>query len=328
MTINRRLIVAVMAVAVATAGCASESDYDETWTAFDIATGKADGLFDNAPLLSLGVVTKGSLAPRQLSVYALDLREGDKVTLVQNVTVGTLSPHFTLYSGLSAVRSSSFQAAPKKLTKKYTAASTGRYYVGVSPYQGQGSGEFSLVATCNGGPCAGQVVVRELTAEERGLCIKDAFAKSRVALPSFGGVMGQAKARALLNKSLKESAALPVSCQNACEGDNEAKALCDAIVADLPFFADQSAACVAELDTCLSDCGDESRDLDDSFGSTEIAVCYYAGFNGDCRSYARQTVECGGTLAADTEARCLAYCESTTGAWLDDLDLICKEACE
>jgi hypothetical protein len=46
------------------------------------------------------------------------------------------------------------------------------------------------------------------------------------------------------------------------------------------------------------------------------------------RSYARGRVACGGlAYRDDTLGECYELCESTTGAWRDDLDTLCIDAC-
>jgi len=57
------------------------------------------------------------------------------------------------------------------------------------------------------------------------------------------------------------------------------------------------------------------------------AQCLRDGFNGTCDGYARGHEKCGGSYADDTLEECHQLCESTSGAWMDDLDLICVEGC-
>ena len=84
------------------------------------------------------------------------------------------------------------------------------------------------------------------------------------------------------------------------------------------------------LDGCLDSCfemGDDSGGSDELWETRE-GICWEHGFNGNCDSYARGHAACGGTYAADSNEQCHALCESTTGAWTDDLDTLCVEECD
>jgi len=50
-----------------------------------------------------------------------------------------------------------------------------------------------------------------------------------------------------------------------------------------------------------------------------------SGFNGTCDSYARELAVCGGNLELETVEACHLHRQSTDGAWIDDLDIICEE---
>jgi hypothetical protein len=66
----------------------------------------------------------------------------------------------------------------------------------------------------------------------------------------------------------------------------------------------------------------------DDLSSTAEAICWENGFNGTCDGYARGHKDCGGSYGDNSNAECHALCESTDGAWTDDLDLICVESCD
>jgi hypothetical protein len=62
---------------------------------------------------------------------------------------------------------------------------------------------------------------------------------------------------------------------------------------------------------------------EESLYETVEARCWQDGFNGTCDSFARSHEACGGEIPADSAAECTEWCESTTGAHIDDLDTIC-----
>lgn len=327
-----RLVSALFAAAAlaSTVAACSEQAYDEQWGTDDIVTGKADGLLDGAEILDFGEVGTGFVEDQQMDVYAIDLREGDQITATLNVTSGDLSPHFTLYYGGSThISSQTFTRETKKIIKTYTVDTTGRFYVSVRAYQNTGAGNYAFDIACNGGPCAGQPFVRPLTFEEEAECITAARKCSFAALPQYGGAVTATKARTIFEGCLDAAKTYEDSaeCDSACSG--EGKDLCDAEIAALPFYADQSPACITELDECLDSCFEigGGGDADDISDMPEY-MCWELGFNGTCDSYARGHVACGGTYADDTNEQCHAFCESTDGAWMDDLDTICVEACD
>jgi len=312
--------------------CASDDSYDDMWGSEEIVTGKADGLLDGAQILAFDEVGTGYVEKRQMDVFAIDLKGGDKITAVMNVTSGNLDPHFTLYDGPSIhVSSTTFTRATKKITKTYEIDSTGRHYIAVRAYQNQGAGKYSFKITCTGGPCAGQPVVRVLTIEEKAECIGAARTCSFAALPQYAGNVGPARARTVFEGCLDaaQTFADGVACDDACDG-TEGTALCNSVISALPFYADQSGACITELEECMDTCFENGNDADadSELWETRLGICWEHGFNGNCDSYARGHAKCGGSYADDSNEECHALCESTDGAWMDDLDLICVEACD
>ncbi|MDX2091144.1 MAG: hypothetical protein SFX73_25010 [Kofleriaceae bacterium] len=312
------------------AACAGEPAYDESWSSDEIPTGKADGLLDAAEKLDFDEVGTGFVEDEQMDLYAIDLRGGDKITAVMQRTSGDLDPHFTLYYGTSYRASATFARTTTKITKTYTLESTGRYYIAVKAYQNHGAGKYTFKISCNGGPCAGEPAVLDLSAEDKGECIEKARVCSFAALPSHNGNVGAARARTIFENCLGDAMTTDhgAQCDDACDGD-DAKAICDDIIADLPFFADATPACIAELNTCLDECTNYDDGEADEVSYTSVGVCWTNGFNGTCDNYARGHAACGGTdYTADSTAACHAFCQATNGAWIDDLDLICEEACE
>jgi hypothetical protein len=170
--------------------------------------------------------------------------------------------------------------------------------------------------------------VETLTVEEQAECMTKARECSFAALPPWNGAVGAARARTIYQGCLDEvmTTSEGKSCKTACTGE-EAKPVCDSVIEALPFYADASAACLAELDSCLETCHSIGGDILDELWESPEAICWENGFNGTCDGYARGHKKCGGTYADDTHAECDALCKSTDGAWMDDLDTICTEQC-
>lgn len=318
------------------AACAGDgASYDEGWGADEIPSGKADGLLDSAQKLEFGEVGTGYVEGEQMDVYAIDLRGADKITAVMTRTSGDLDPSFTLYYGGSAyIGSVSFTREGASITKTYELDFdySGRYYVAVRPYQNRGAGNYTISFSCTGGPCAGESVVRPLELDEKVECITKARTCSFAALPQWNGSVGAARARTIFQDCL--AAALTddegSSCAAACDEPEQAKPLCESIISALPFYADQDAACFQTLNWCLEDCEDynpPSTWEDDELWERGLSICWDGGLNGTCDSYARGHATCGGTYEEGSVEQCHEYCESTFGAWNDDLDTICTEEC-
>jgi hypothetical protein len=313
------------------AACGAGEGYDEDWGTDDIPTGKADGLLDGAPILTFATVGRGYVEGEQLDVYGIDLRGGDKITTKMVVTEGDLSPHNTLYFGGSVyLRSATFQRTDASITKTYTIEDTGRHYIAVKAYRNVGAGRYTIQFTCTGGPCAGEPVIRVLSAEERGECIGKARVCSFAELPRWNGAIGPARSRTIFQGCLAAAQTDEdgVACDEACDDDPQARELCDAMVGDLPFYADATPACLAELDECMDSCLDESDGTPEEVAYSAEGVCWVNGFNGTCDGYARGHAKCGGSEYTEgSDEECYEMCESTIGAWLDDLDTICSESC-
>lgn len=324
MTLSRLLVTASLVLAA----CA-DSSYDDSWGADDLVGGKADSLLDAAQLIELGDVGTGSITSRQLDLYAIDLRGGDKITATMRVTSGDLEPHFTVYAGgYSYVGSSTFNRQGDAIVKTYTLEETGRHYIAVRAYQNQGTGSYRFEIACTGGPCNGEPVVTTLSEDDVAECIGKARVCSFAALPQYGGSVGPARARTIFEGCLGDAMTDldGASCASACDG--ETRSLCDSMIAALPFYADVSAACLGELGECLEEC--TSFDPWGSEPNTDREwKCWESGFNGTCDGYARGHEACGGSEYAEGSVdECKALCQSTDGAWVDDLDVICDERCE
>lgn len=322
----------VVATSLAAACTSAPIPYDDAWGAEDIPTGKADSLLDGAQVLAFDQVGTGFVDENQMDVYAIDLKGGDKITAIMKVTSGNLSPHFTLFfGGLSHVSSKTFDRATKKITKTYELTSTGRYFISVRAFQHQGEGNYEFSITCNGGPCAGEPVIRTLTVDEQAECITKARRCSFADLPRWNGFVGAARARSIFQGCLNAAQTTEdaVTCETACDEVDDAKPLCESIIGSLPFYADASSACLAELDDCMAIChGADNGGSADELWTTAESICWETGFNGTCDTYARGHEDCGGTYADDTNAQCHALCEATDGAWIDDLDTICSDSCD
>lgn len=318
----------LVSLVIMTAAC-SETSYDETWGTDQIPSGKADSVLDNAPVLDFGEVGRGYVEGNQLDMFAIDLQEGDVITTTLDVVDGDLSPHFTLYFGGNRyISSDNFERSDSSIEKVYTLTATGRYYVAVKPYRGAGAGRYTIHAECSGGPCNGEVLNRHLTVGEQATCIESARVCSFMELPRWLGEVGRARARSIFEACLEEVTIEGASCTDACEGD--AEDFCSDVIGGLPFYADANSDCLNTLDECLGACSDAGQDAEEGedLWTTPESICWSNGFNGNCDSYARSHSSCGGEIAADSNEACHAFCEATDGAWIDDLDTLCTEACD
>jgi hypothetical protein len=115
-----------------------------------------------------------------------------------------------------------------------------------------------------------------------------------------------------------------VSCETACD---RIDGICDEFIAELPFYADESAECTEVLNDCIDICYDMAGFS--PFGSEPEAeaICFNGPLGGQCGRFARDHEHCGGTVPVNSGAECRALCETTSGAWIDDLDVICDEEC-
>jgi hypothetical protein len=322
-----------------------DTSYNGDWLSDEtLGAAKADGLLDNAQELSFNETVTGYVGGQQMDIYQMQLLAGDKFTLVKTVEDGDLNPHISLYYGYSDyISSSSWDKTDNVLSKTYKVDLAGTYYLAIRAYQEEGSGNYSLVASCVGGPCAGEYPdpVSDLSREEVAECIalarKCAFEK----MAQYNGAVGPIRANTLLEDCLEESSLDEgYSCRGACEmtlqdqwGNAEQAAyMCDDIKEGIIFYADQGEECLIELETCLDQCmyqaGNDYFDEVYDFSLTPISICWSTGFHGTCDSYARGHKKCGGQLwAEDTLMECYGQCNSIDGAWIDDLDNICDEAC-
>jgi hypothetical protein len=318
---------------MATACAGAEEPYDEDWGSDALPSGKADGLLDGAKRLQFGEVGSGFVDGDHLEIFVIDLSVTDKITATMTVTSGDLSPHFTLFFGIDHhVRSKTFARVGKKLTKTYEIANSGRHFIGVRAFKNQGEGRYQFKIECDDGACAGDPIPVDLDVNERAECITQARRCAFAELPKFGGAVGPARARATFEACMARGKTdiENEACDTTCTVDSETQGLCDSIIGALPFYADVSGACLAELDSCMADCHRLAGfgDADDLFETAE-SLCWETGFNGTCDGYARGHTDCGGTeYSDDTNEQCHALCQSTSGAVTDDLDTICSDECD
>ncbi len=296
-----------------------------------------------APTVEYGETVAGSITGRQIDLWALDVKAGDKFTVTKTVSDGDLQPDFLLYLGAHAghISSAQYQAGAGTLTKSYELSSNGRYVIAVRAYKNQGTGDYTLTIRCDGGPCAGEQPppqTVELTNDQKARCMTKARLCAFDKMGVYNGAVGPARARELVTTCLAEvtleswETDLPVSCVDACQGE-DATAMCESLIAKLPWFADRSPECLVEWDTCMSDCYPSGSDsyyvYDDEIYYTPEGVCVHeALFNGNCWYYITDIEPCGGPVPIDTHESCMLYCQNTQGAWMDDLDTICDEECE
>lgn len=297
---------------------------------------------DFLPVLTFGESVTGQVASPQLDLWAIDLEAGDQIRLQETITSGDLAPDVVLFRGGlgSKISSAAFEVGEGMLTKDYAIDSSGTYVVLVRGYQNEGAGSYTLTASCNGGPCAGETPppkVIELDDREQQTCIRKARECAVTELPKYNGAVGLIRGRQVFDRCLAKQTVetpweeLPVSCANACDGD-DGSYVCDGVVSILPWLADQAPACVDAWNGWVDECyergeyvGDISAEM--VYGGESVCVYGEVAFNGYPKDV-EQTAVCGGPWADDSCEACYLGCHASTGAWLDDLDTICDERCE
>jgi hypothetical protein len=318
-------ILALLPLVALTAVVACEGEDTQAESQSADAT-EARGLLALAPRLALGDTVEGQFEGGQLDAYRIDVLRGDKLTVTETVTDGDAAPDALLFaSGSTAVKSAGLDADGSRLEKRYVIDDSGPHYLAVRAFKSTKAGRYSLTVTCTGGPCAGEPIEEEIDEDQAGECIKLARECAFAGLPDAGTSVGPVRARSLFGDCLDEVSVGGVTCKKACDTE-EARGICDEVIGMLPFYADQSAECLTELADCMDSCydaGDGASGLEEG----PEAQCLRDGFNGTCDGYARGHEKCGGTYADDTLEECHQLCESTSGAWMDDLDLICVEGC-
>lgn len=321
-----------------TACAADTQSYDPAWDAKALAAGKADGLFDDAPLLTLDEAPgAGDVGGERMELYRLRLQRTDRVQIEMEVTGGNLNPHTTLYMGLTSyVGSESWERVGNVLRKVYVAEEAATFFLAARAYRGEGEGTYELRAKCLDGPCAGNFppAWTELELDDAADCVTQARRCAFAELPAHGGRVGAARATSIFETCLAEvSLSDGTSCSSACDWEgpevdstwDDARSHCDYVISTLPFYADQSDACTAELDSCYSDCSyysDWAYD-EEGFSDTAESTCFSEGLNGSCDTYARLTTACGGLAPDDGYAVCEYRCRSVDGAYTDDIQDIC-----
>jgi hypothetical protein len=322
-----------------------ETTYDPDWAADEtMEAGKADGLIDIAMEIEFDQVVTGSVGGDRIEVFRMHLTRNDKILLEETVTSGDLNPHMTLFFGTSTyVSSDDWERDGDVLRKWYTAESTGKYLLALRAYQGQGEGTYSVKATCLAGPCNGDPndpPEEYLSYGEVSHCLLEARECAFVNMLQYNGAVGEARAAKLLQDCLDDIMLDDgITCASACEEtsddpwDSSPASVCDDIKAGIIFYADQSEDCIEQLNICMWDCvsyGDYGiYEYFDEFWTAPVAICWSTGLNGSCDGYARDHESCGGDrYGIETPGECFEMCESTIGAWIDDLDTICDEDCD
>ena len=313
----------------------SSSEYDEDWGGDLPSDGRADGLGDDAIPIEFGQTRKGTVDEQSLVLYRIKLTKGDELTATMRRTKGDLSPDLALFFGLTSnVKSATFKVKDAVLTKTYVIGSTGAHFFAARAFQNKGAGSFEVTLECTGGPCDGEFEPELLSVEDADSCIARARKCAFKEMAQFGGDVGPARAASLFDGCLNMLGTEDgSSCSSACDDPDDDFAskpsdVCESVVAQIPFYADQKAACLAEVDSCLEDCTDLADGSIDDIFDAGFSRCWTFGFNGTCPSYARDHEACGGALEDGTSEQCHERCESIDGAWSDDLDDICDLACE
>jgi hypothetical protein len=267
-------------------------------------------------------------------LYVMELQTGDRLALDMTVLSGDLNPHISFFYGTSSyISSDSWNRDGNVLHKEYTAEYAGVYSVAARAYHNEGDGDFSLTATCLGGPCAGEFPdpVEELMPDEVNDCIMEARICAFDRLPRYHGSVGPSRSQFLFQECLSEqSTSEGISCSGVCGLTD----ICDRIIGMLPYYADQTAECVDVLENCMITCYDAGDIGSGHYGGEEYddiaeVMCLDGPLGGYCDAYASDHTLCGGEeYGPDTYAECQALCQTTTGAWIDDLDTLCDEECE
>lgn len=333
---NTSLRIALL-LSLAWSGCAADTAdvYDPDLDANEpTAGGKADGIFDIIPAIDFGDTVTGALEGDDVEFYSIRLRRTDDISISMTAEGGAFGPHVSVYYGSSTyVSSDEFDLDGDTVNKTYRLDGEGTYLIAARVYRNNGGGDYSLTLTCNDGPCAGNFPdpVSLLDVDAVAGCIETAHRCAFDALPAYDGRVGAARSNQIFQECLNDASTDDgESCSDVCAWENPdddwdtARTLCDLIVEDLPFYADQDAACHAEVFYCMSDCTSDSFAGDaDELAYSAIGNCWEGVLNGDCDSYARDSEACGGTILAGSAGECDNFCESTVGAWTDDISDIC-----
>ncbi len=306
-------------------------DYDPEWSQESPrSTGKSD-IADFAQPIPFGESVKGSVDETELDIYKMELTANDSFTMVMDVTEGDLAPDFRLFYGTStSIRSDTFDVTSTQLTKGYTVDTSGTYLVIVRAYRNRGAGNYTLGATCDGGPCNGEFnePVGEYDYFLEDACTSRARDCAFQKMTDLEDSLEQEAARQLYRECMAETAIDGDSCASICDKP-EAYGICDSVGDLLVFYSQQDTACHNVLSDCMDECGEYAGVTLAEFDSESTAegTCLFYGFNGTCDGYAQAHEACGGTLEPDTIAECTVYCWSTIGATIDDMDVICEEEC-
>jgi hypothetical protein len=310
--------------------CTGQEPYDDAWGSEALVGGKADGLLDTSTAIDYGDSVTGSVGGDSLVLYRLAVQQNDQFTVTMATTQGDLNPHVQLLLGTFAfVEAVDIEVGDQQVTKEYIAGSTGDHALVARAFQGQGAGAYELTVTCTGGPCNGEFPPPDeaLDLADVNRCISRTRQCVTDRLPSLGTAVGPVRSRNLWDACLAEQATVDgASCETACDGTD----ICDGLIADLPFYADHPTECMAQLGTCMDVCYDAGDvDENDTSGDDLLPeeVCLAGPFGGSCRFWPRETEACGGWMPADGRAECMSLCRTTTGAWIDDLDILCEEQC-
>lgn len=304
----------------------------------ELIAGKGD-VWDLARPLTLGTPITGHVDTRALELFWLDTDERDVIEIAVTRTSGSFDPRTALYTGGGADLSyddGSFSETDDG-NKKNLTATGGRHYVLVRANYYRGAGEFSLTASCIGGPCAGDFGPADDNLVHAGTCLERArsCALTRLGSTDVTDVMGAA---ALFDDCLAEQSVFDYDCTSACAIDGAANALCTTIVEALPFYASKSAQCRGLANDCLEECngreeyGSYLEEDDFEFWMNSEPVCWNdIEYNGTCDEFARKHVSCGGSdhAVADQESfdTCMAWCGAISGAWGSDIDEMCGPGC-
>jgi len=308
------------------------SDYQEDSGQDLLASGKADGMLDYAPVFEMNAEQDGNLQLEQIDVYALHLRGGDQIRVVMSAGRGeSLQPQASLFSPNDRyIRSDRWNVEGATVMKEFSIYADGRYSLIASAYRGRGYGDYTLSIECLGGPCANPVESTPLDYLQAADCFKQAR-ECVTALINPDSPFSTDEADQVWGDCLGAQSTDGVACDTACDGA-ETVGYCAFIVSELEWLSEETQACRTLHTECVSDCyqaSEHAPEAPEGFGDTAESVCVVAGpLNGDCRQFARNHTSCGGSdYEVQSYGECHAECKSTHGAWIDDLNSDCDDIC-
>ncbi|MEM9864409.1 MAG: hypothetical protein AAF938_22605 [Myxococcota bacterium] len=323
--------------ALSLVACAAESDGEPDLSAepgigADVADAKEDAFGSRS--LAFGETLTGTTAGDGLVLFDIDLAEGDAFRVDVTRESGDLRPSVYLYEDADTfVSPESFDVDARSVSVNFLANNALEHVLVVRAHRGRGAGDFSITATCTGGPCAGDVEPVELTLARADECLSKANTCTIQAVSAFEGELTIEDFQGLHAACLAEQGA---ECVDACDFNENLTLACLSMQNELGnIHRDGFTGCYAELEYCLDVCSDFNPWTYGEPEFTEMATCWI-GYQGDsssatgsCLGYIGGVEACGGgEYAGDTVDGCLALCGETEGAWTEGPWDGCEEMCD